>query len=259
MTSPRPPLLEVRGVRKSFGLTRALVGVDLEVDAGEVVCLMGPSGCGKSTLLRCINFLVEPDEGWVLMEGREIGRLPAAGGGARRDTEANINRMRSRIGMVFQLFQVWPHLTVLENVTKAPMVVLRQGREEAERTALRVIERVGMTDKKDAYPSQLSGGQQQRVAIARGLAMQPKLMLFDEPTSALDPELVGEVLGVMRELAEDGMTMLVVTHELGFAARAADRIVFMDGGRVVEQGVPQCMLGQPKSPRLQRFLSLVQH
>ena len=255
----RPPLLEAQGLKKSFGQVRALSGVDFELDEGQVVCVIGPSGCGKSTLLRCVNFLVEPDEGWVLVEGRPVGRLPAANGKARRDSEANINRMRSQIGMVFQQFNVWPHLTVLENVTKAPRVVLRQNRAQAEHTALRLIERVGLADKKDAYPSELSGGQQQRVAIARALALQPKLMLFDEPTSALDPELVGEVLAVMRELADDGMTMLVVTHELGFAARVADRVVFMEHGRILEQGTPQEMLVRPKSPRLQRFLSLVRH
>ena len=259
MTKPRQPLLQVQRLKKSFGPVTALAGVDFDVAEGQVVCIIGPSGCGKSTLLRCINFLVEPDEGSVLMEGRPIGRLPTADGRTKRDRKANINGMRSRIGMVFQSFNVWPHLTVLGNVIKAPMVVLRQSREEAERTALRLIERVGLGEKKDAYPSELSGGQQQRVAIARALAMSPKLMLFDEPTSSLDPELVGEVLAVMRELANDNMTMLVVTHELGFAAQVADRVVFMEAGRIIEEGPPSKILMRPETPRLQRFLSLVRH
>jgi polar amino acid transport system ATP-binding protein len=245
-------------LRKSFGAVQALAGVDLQVEHGQVVCIIGPSGCGKSTLLRCINFLVEPDEGLVYLEGEPIGQIPKAGGKVKRDSESNINRMRAHIGMVFQQFNVWPHLTVLDNVLKAPMVVLKKSRSEAEGVARRLIQRVGLSDKIDAYPHELSGGQQQRVAIARALAMSPKLILFDEPTSSLDPELVGEVLLVMRELAEEGMTMLVVTHELGFAAQVADRVVFMDFGRIVEDGPPQEVLVNPKSQRLQQFLSLVQ-
>jgi polar amino acid transport system ATP-binding protein len=187
-----------------------------------------------------------------------MGQIPRAGGRIQRDSESNINRMRARIGMVFQQFNVWPHLSVLDNVVKAPMVVLKKSRSEAEGVARRLIHRVGLSDKIDAYPHELSGGQQQRVAIARALAMSPKLILFDEPTSSLDPELVGEVLLVMRELAEEGMTMLVVTHELGFAAQVADHVVFMDFGRIVEDGPPQEVLVRPKSQRLQQFLSLVQ-
>jgi len=245
-------------LRKSFGAVQALAGVDLQVEHGQVVCIIGPSGCGKSTLLRCINFLVEPDEGLVYLEGQPMGQIPKTGGGVQRDSESNINRMRARIGMVFQQFNVWPHLSVLDNVVKAPMVVLKKSRSEAEGAARRLIQRVGLSDKIDAYPHELSGGQQQRVAIARALAISPRLILFDEPTSSLYPELVGEVLLVMRELAEEGMTMLVVTHELGFAAQVADRVVFMEFGRIVEDGPPQEVLVRPKSQRLLQFLSLVQ-
>jgi polar amino acid transport system ATP-binding protein len=258
MSAASPSCLQACGLRKSFGAVQALAGVDLQVEHGQVVCIIGPSGCGKSTLLRCINFLVEPDEGLVYLEGQPMGQIPRAGGRVQRDSESNINRMRARIGMVFQQFNVWPHLSVLDNVVKAPMVVLKKSRSEAEGVARRLIQRVGLSDKIDAYPHQLSGGQQQRVAIARALAMSPKLILFDEPTSSLDPELVGEVLLVMRELAEEGMTMLVVTHELGFAAQVADRVVFMDFGRIVEDGPPQEVLVSPKSQRLQQFLSSVQ-
>jgi polar amino acid transport system ATP-binding protein len=258
MSAASPSCLQACGLRKSFGAVQALAGVDLQVEHGQVVCIIGPSGCGKSTLLRCINFLVEPDEGLVYLEGQPMGQIPRAGGRVQRDSESNINRMRARIGMVFQQFNVWPHLSVLDNVVKAPMVVLKKSRSEAEGVARRLIQRVGLSDKIDAYPHQLSGGQQQRVAIARALAMSPKLILFDEPTSSLDPELVGEVLLVMRELAEEGMTMLVVTHELGFAAQVADRVVFMDSGRIVEDGPPQEVLVSPKSQRLQQFLSSVQ-
>jgi polar amino acid transport system ATP-binding protein len=258
MSAASPSCLQACGLRKSFGAVQALAGVDLQVEHGQVVCIIGPSGCGKSTLLRCINFLVEPDEGLVYLEGQPMGQIPRARGRVQRDSESNINRMRARIGMVFQQFNVWPHLSVLDNVVKAPMVVLKKSRSEAEGVARRLIQRVGLSDKIDAYPHQLSGGQQQRVAIARALAMSPKLILFDEPTSSLDPELVGEVLLVMRELAEEGMTMLVVTHELGFAAQVADRVVFMDFGRIVEDGPPQEVLVSPKSQRLQQFLSSVQ-
>jgi len=258
MSAASPSCLRAHGLRKSFGAVQALAGVDLQVEHGQVVCIIGPSGCGKSTLLRCINFLVEPDEGLVYLEGQPMGQIPRAGGRVQRDSESNINRMRARIGMVFQQFNVWPHLSVLDNVVKAPMVVLKKSRSEAEGVARRLIQRVGLSDKIDAYPHELSGGQQQRVAIARALAMSPKLILFDEPTSSLDPELVGEVLLVMRELAEEGMTMLVVTHELGFAAQVADRVVFMDFGRIVDDGPPQEVLVRPRSQRLQQFLSLVQ-
>jgi polar amino acid transport system ATP-binding protein len=247
----------VFGLKKSFGNVQALAGVDLHVEDSQVVCIIGPSGCGKSTLLRCINFLVEPDEGLVYLKGKPIGRVPNDRGKFQRDSEGNINRMRAEIGMVFQQFNVWPHLSALDNVSRAPMVVLKKPRAEAERAARRLLQRVGLSDKIDAYPHELSGGQQQRVAIARALAMSPKLMLFDEPTSSLDPELVGEVLLVMRELAGEGMTMLVVTHELGFAAQVAHRVVFMEFGRIIEDGPPQEVLVRPKTARLQQFLSLV--
>ena len=251
------PLLEVVGLRKTFGPIRALDGVDLTVATGEVVCVIGPSGCGKSTLLRCINFLTEPDDGHVLVGGRPMGMIPIPNGLRRRDRERNINWMRTRVGMVFQLFNVWPHLTVLDNIIKAPMVVLDKSRAAAEAEARALLERVGLLDKISSYPSELSGGQQQRVAIARALALQPDLMLFDEPTSALDPELVGEVLAVMRNLADEGMTMIVVTHELGFAAQVADRIIFMEAGQFVEQGPPDIIFRSPATQRLKDFLSLI--
>ncbi len=249
-------LLDIQGVRKRFGNIQALDGVDLSIGRGEVVCIIGPSGCGKSTLLRCINFLVEPDEGSVRLEGRYVGRVPHRGR-FRRDRERSINMMRARMAMVFQSFNLWPHLTVIENVARAPIVVLKRERDEVERRACALLVQVGLADKRDSYPAHLSGGQQQRVAIARALAMEPDVLLFDEPTSALDPELIGEVLGVMRGLAEQGRTMLVVTHELKFASQAADRIVFMDGGKVVEAGPPDALLRNPCSARLRGFLSMV--
>jgi polar amino acid transport system ATP-binding protein len=250
------PLLALRGLAKRFGKVQALHGVDLTVAQGEVVCVIGPSGCGKSTLLRAINFLVEPDEGEIVLEGRHVGRVPRYGRLAR-DSEANINYLRSRIGMVFQTFNLWPHMTVLENIARSPIVVSGLRRTEAETAALAHINRMGLTDKRDAYPAELSGGQQQRVAIARALAMNPVLLLFDEPTSALDPELIGEVLTVMRQLAAEGRTMIVVTHELGFAAHAANRIVFMDHGQIVESGPPATLLRNPRSLRLREFLSMI--
>ena len=253
------PLLQVRGLKKNFGNVQALCGGDLDGDEGQVVCIIGPSGCGKSTLLRCINFLIEPEEGVVLVEGQPIGHIPDRKGRFRRDRESNINRMRSEIGMVFQQLNVWPHLTALENVTRAPIMVKKLPARDVDGAARRLLQRVGLGDKMDQYLHELSGGQQQRVAIARALAMSPKLILFDEPTSSLDPELVGEVLLVMRELANNGMTMLVVTHELGFAAEAAHRVVFMESGRIVEEGPPQRILTRPTSPRLRQFLSLVRH
>jgi polar amino acid transport system ATP-binding protein len=250
-----PPLLELSGIEKQLGGKLVLAGIDLVVKQGEVVCIIGPSGCGKSTLLRCVDFLIEPDAGWIRLEGRPIGFVPGPRGAHRRDSEANLNRVRSRIGFVVQQVNLWPHLTALGNITKGPITVLKTPVAEAEAQAQQLLARVGLADKAGSYPAELSGGEQQRVAIARALAMNPVLMLCDEPTASLDPELVGEVLAVLTELSRAGMTMLVVTHELGFAARAADRIVFMDHGRIVEQGPPQMLLRAPRSDRLKKFLA----
>ncbi|MFF5180585.1 amino acid ABC transporter ATP-binding protein [Micromonospora sp. NPDC000316] len=245
-TTPPRPAVEIRDLHKSFGPLKVLKGIDFEVGQGEVVCVIGPSGSGKSTLLRCVDLLEEPTAGTIWVNGVEM-----------TDPDVEIDAVRRGIGMVFQSFNLFPHLTVLKNLTIAQRRVLRRGRAEAERIARANLERVGLSDKADAFPAQLSGGQQQRAAIARSLSMEPKLMLFDEPTSALDPELVGDVLTVMRKLAEDGMTMMVVTHEMAFARDVADRVVFMDGGVVVEQGPPQEVLGAPKHERTRAFLSRV--
>jgi polar amino acid transport system ATP-binding protein len=238
--------VRVTGLHKTFGDLEVLRGIDFEVARGEVVCIIGPSGSGKSTLLRCVNLLEQPTAGHVYVGGVEL-----------TDPEVDIDAARRRIGMVFQQFNLFPHLSVLGNITIAQRKVLRRSAEEAERIARDDLARVGLADKVDAYPAQLSGGQQQRVAIARALAMGPEVMLFDEPTSALDPELVGDVLGVMRRLALDGMTMLVVTHEMSFAREVADRVVFMDGGVIVEQGPPSKVIGDPAHERTRRFLSRV--
>ncbi len=238
--------IEVRGLRKSFGELEVLRGIDFRVARGEVVCVIGPSGSGKSTLLRCVNLLEEPTSGSVTVAGVEI-----------TDPEVDIDRVRRRIGMVFQSFNLFPHLSALGNLTIAQRRVLRRDKAEAARVARERLARVGLTDKESAYPAQLSGGQQQRVAIARALAMDPELMLFDEPTSALDPELVGEVLAVMRSLADEGMTMLVVTHEMSFAREVADRVVFMDGGVIVEEGTPEQVVGAPRHTRTRSFLARV--
>ena len=235
---------------------RALCGVDLAVSSGEVICIIGPSGCGKSTLLRCINILEQADKGYVYLDGEPMG-MRNVSGRRRRDREANINSMRRHVGMVFELFNVWPHLTALGNVATPLMTVLRRSQPEAEHSARERLIRVGLGDKVDCYPAEVSGGQLQRVSIARALAMEPRLMLLDEPTSALDPELVSEVIAVMRALAEAGMTMIVVTHELGFATQIADRIIFMDDGLIVEEGPPDVVLGKPQTERLERFLAKV--
>ncbi|MGN9778076.1 amino acid ABC transporter ATP-binding protein [Micromonospora sp. H33] len=245
-TTQSRPAVEIRDLHKSFGPLEVLKGIDFEVGHGEVVCVIGPSGSGKSTLLRCVNLLEEPTAGKIWVNGIEM-----------TDPDVEIDSVRRGIGMVFQSFNLFPHLTVLDNLTIAQRRVLRRGRAEAERIARDNLERVGLADKAKAFPAQLSGGQQQRAAIARSLSMDPKLMLFDEPTSALDPELVGDVLTVMRKLAEDGMTMMVVTHEMAFARDVADRVVFMDGGVVVEQGPPQEVLGAPRHERTRSFLSRV--
>ena len=245
-TSPSRPAVEIRDLHKSFGPLEVLKGIDFEVGHGEVVCVIGPSGSGKSTLLRCVNLLEEPTAGRIWVNGTEM-----------TDPDVELDAVRRGIGMVFQSFNLFPHLTVLDNLTIAQRRVLRRGRAESERVARANLARVGLTEKAAAYPAQLSGGQQQRAAIARSLSMDPKLMLFDEPTSALDPELVGDVLTVMRQLAEDGMTMMVVTHEMAFARDVADRVVFMDGGVVVEQGPPHEVLGAPRHERTRSFLSRV--
>ena len=240
------PAIEVIGLRKSFGELEVLKGVDLSVKAGEVVCVVGPSGSGKSTLLRCVNRLEEPTGGMIKIEGVNIV-----------DPDIDIDAVRTRIGMVFQQFNLFPHLSVLRNLTLAQRRVLRRRSSEAERVARETLDRVGLGDKVNAYPAHLSGGQQQRVAIARALSMNPDMMLFDEPTSALDPELVGEVLDVMRDLARGGMTMMVVTHEMGFAREVGDNLVFMDDGMIVENGVPKEVLANPRHERTRAFLSKV--
>ncbi|WP_184733058.1 amino acid ABC transporter ATP-binding protein [Saccharopolyspora phatthalungensis] len=248
--------MRAEGVGKSFGSVQVLKGIDLEVAAGEVVCVIGPSGSGKSTFLRCINHLEKIDHGRLSVNGTLIG-YEETDGGLHELREADIARQRTRIGMVFQRFNLFAHLSVLDNIVEAPIHVNGENRRDAERRARTLLERVGLADRADSYPNELSGGQQQRVAIARALAMNPALMLFDEPTSALDPELVGDVLDVMRDLARAGMTMIVVTHEIGFARELADRVVFMDDGRIVELGPPDLLLTAPSHPRTQAFLSTV--
>ncbi|HET8926211.1 MAG TPA: amino acid ABC transporter ATP-binding protein [Microbacterium sp.] len=240
------PAIELVGLVKRFGDNEVLRGIDFTVRPGEVVCVIGPSGSGKSTLLRSVNLLEEPSDGKVFVEGIDI-----------LDPEVDIDRVRTRIGMVFQSFNLFPHMTVLGNLTIAQRRVLKRDKAEAERVAHEMLGRVGLSEKADAYPSHLSGGQQQRVAIARALCMNPDMMLFDEPTSALDPELVGEVLAVMRSLADEGMTMLVVTHEMGFAREVGDRLIFMDGGVIVEEGDPREVLSNPQHERTRNFLSRV--
>ncbi|WP_037861501.1 amino acid ABC transporter ATP-binding protein [Streptomyces sp. 3211] len=249
-------MVEVRGVHKSFGPLEVLRGVDLLVRPGEVTVILGPSGSGKSTLLRTINHLEKVDRGWISVDGDLIG-YRSSRGKLYELKEKEVRRQRTRIGFVFQTFNLFPHLTVLDNLVEAPVAVLGRPRQEAEATARRLLERVGLADKVDAYPLQLSGGQQQRVAIARALALEPKVLLFDEPTSALDPELVGEVLDVIKDLARAGTTMIVVTHEIGFAREVADTVVFMDGGAVVEQGPPAAVLDDPRHARTRAFLSKV--
>jgi ABC-type polar amino acid transport system ATPase subunit len=248
------PMVKLQGIHKRFGQLEVLKGVDLEIAKGEVVCVLGPSGSGKSTLLRCINLLEPPEEGEIFLEGKDICRGPRAPSG---DAGWNLNFVRQRVGIVFQQFNLFPHKTALQNVTMGPERVLKRSRAESREKATKLLERVGLGDRLDQYPERLSGGQQQRVAIARALAMEPHVMLFDEVTSALDPELVKEVLDVMRELAEEGMTMFVVTHEIGFAREVGDRAVFMDGGVIVEQGKPVDVLDNPREERTQRFLGLV--
>ena len=240
-------MISVKGLRKNFGKHEVLKGIDIEIQPGEVVAIVGPSGCGKSTFLRCLNLLEKPSGGSILYHDVDLVS------GAPKET----NKVLLGMGMVFQQFNLLPHKTWLDNITLAPIKVQGTGKREAEERALKLLRTVGLEDKRDAYPNQLSGGQQQRIAIARSLALQPEVMLFDEPTSALDPEMVGEVLDLMRDLAKEGMTMAVVTHEMGFAREVADRVVFMADGRILEEGTPQQIFDSPKDPRLQDFLSKV--
>ena len=240
------PLIEVQGLKKYFGKVHALDDITETIYEGEVVAVIGPSGSGKSTFLRSLNLLEVPTEGHVLMEGVDI-----------TDPKTDINKLRQKMGMVFQQFNLFPHMTILKNLTLAPMKLQKLSEAEANERAMALLMRVGLADRANAYPAQLSGGQKQRIAIVRALAMKPDVMLFDEPTSALDPEMVGEVLEVMRGLARDGMTMVVVTHEMGFAREVATRVLFMDGGRIVEQNTPQELFDHPKSERLKNFLAKV--
>ncbi|HTZ86898.1 MAG TPA: amino acid ABC transporter ATP-binding protein [Solirubrobacteraceae bacterium] len=250
------PMVSAEAVHKRFGRIEVLKGIDLTVDPGEVLCLLGPSGSGKSTFLRCINHLEKIDSGRLSVDGELVG-YRQEGGKLHELRESEVARKRAEIGMVFQHFNLFPHMTAQENVTCAPIRVKREPAEDARAHARELLARVGLEDKLDAYPSQLSGGQQQRVAIARALAMRPKLMLFDEPTSALDPELVGDVLAAMQQLAREGMTMVVVTHEMGFAREVADTVVFMDDGIAVECGRPSQVLDNPRHERTRAFLSKV--
>jgi polar amino acid transport system ATP-binding protein len=256
MSASGTAMVNAEAVHKRYGRHEVLKGITLQVAAGEVMCLLGPSGSGKSTFLRCINHLEKIDSGRLSVDGELVG-YREVGGRLHELREAEVARKRAEIGMVFQHFNLFPHMTALENVTCAPLRVRREGREQARERALGLLARVGLADKVDAYPAQLSGGQQQRVAIARALAMQPKLMLFDEPTSALDPELVGDVLAAMQQLAREGMTMIVVTHEMGFAREVADTVTFMDDGVVIESGVPADVLESPREERTRSFLSKV--
>jgi len=251
-----PPMVVAADVDKHFGSLHALQGVSLEVERGEVLCIIGPSGSGKSTLLRCINQLESVDGGAVWVDG-ELAGFRQEGDALYALTDREVARQRLASGMVFQRFNLFAHLTVLANIIEGPVTVQKRPKAEAVAEAMALLQRVGLADKRDAYPAELSGGQQQRIAIARALAMKPKLMLFDEPTSALDPELVGEVLAVMRDLAASGMTMIVVTHELGFAREVAGRVVFMDRGRIVEIGPPQQVLGSPREARTRDFIAAV--
>ncbi len=246
--SASQPMILIENVSKYFGAFRALDQVNLSVEAGEVLMIIGPSGSGKSTLLRCINHLEVPDAGRIVVDGITVN-----------NNEAHINAVRAEVGMVFQRFELFPHLTVLENICLAQQKVRRRSRRESEQIAWQLLEKVGIPDQAHKHPGQLSGGQQQRVAIARSLAMQPKIMLFDEPTSALDPEMIKEVLDVMLALAAEGMTMVVVSHEMGFARNAANRVVFMDQGRIIEQGAPEAIFGAPQHERTKLFLSRILH
>jgi polar amino acid transport system ATP-binding protein len=248
----RPVVLEVVGLSKNFGSNTVLSDISLRVHKGETVCILGPSGSGKSTLLRCMNWLEEPDGGMVLLSGQRIGIRP---GTNIRMSDRDLAAIRTRIGMVFQHFALWPHLTVLQNVMEAPVHVLKRDKREVRKEVEALLQRVGLGDKMDSFPARLSGGQKQRVGIARSLAMKPDAILFDEPTSALDPELVGEVLSVMKDMAREGMTMVVVTHEMGFARDVANRVVFMDNGKNVETASPERFFAAPETERARQFLT----
>ena len=239
-------MISVKNLRKSFHGTEVLKGITTEIDRGDVVCIIGPSGSGKSTFLRCLNRLETPDSGEILLDGVDL-----------MDRKTDLDRQRMKMGMVFQQFNLFPHMTILKNLTVSPMMLKKTPQAEAEAKAMQLLERVGLADRARDYPAQLSGGQKQRVAIVRALCMEPEVMLFDEPTSALDPEMVGEVLDVMRELAESGMTMVVVTHEMGFAREVGNRVLFMDGGVIMEENAPAELFGNPQSERLKTFLSKV--
>ncbi len=238
-------MISIKSIHKKFGKLHVLKGIDAQIREKEVVVIIGPSGSGKSTLLRCINFLEEPTDGEIIVDGISL------------TSESNINKVREEVGMVFQRFNLFPHMTVVDNITLAPMQVRKMNKSDAQKVALELLEKVGLADKAQAYPEQLSGGQQQRVAIARALAMRPKIMLFDEPTSALDPEMIKEVLDVMKTLANEGMTMVVVTHEMGFAREVGDRVIFMDEGRIVEENVPDELFTNAKEERTKLFLSKI--
>jgi polar amino acid transport system ATP-binding protein len=253
------PVLRIRNLHKRFGDLDVLRGIDLEIAEGEVLVVIGPSGSGKSTLLRCMNFLEEYEHGEIFFFDQLVGYRKRANGALVRDNPRHLNKVRAQMGMVFQSFNLFPHMSVLENVIEGPVIVLKENKQQAIGRATKLIERVGLIDKLNIYPSKLSGGQQQRAAIARALAMRPKAMLFDEPTSALDPELVGEVLEVMKSLAADGMTMVIVTHEMGFAREVADRVVMIDEGRIVEIGPPDKIFNAPTHPRTIDFLRRVLH
>lgn len=244
--SNKEVLLELKDLHKSFGNLEVIKGIDLEIDKGDILVIIGPSGSGKSTVLRCMNLLEEPTSGQIIFEGKDILK-----------NLRTIDKTREKIGMVFQNFNLFPNKTILDNITLAPMKVKGKTKEEAEKKAKELLERVGLLDKVDAYPVQLSGGQQQRIAIARALAMEPDMMLFDEPTSALDPEMVKEVLDVIKELAHEGMTMAIVTHEMGFAKEVADRVIFVDGGKIVEDGSPEEVFNRPKSDRAKDFFDKI--
>lgn len=238
-------MIKMNDVHKSFGKVEVLKGINLHVEKGEVVVIIGPSGSGKSTVLRCMNYLEQPTSGEVIVDGMNL------------NDKANINNVRAEVGMVFQRFNLFPHMSVLDNITLAPQKIRKMSKADAEKIAHKLLTKVGLSEKANAYPEQLSGGQQQRVAIARALAMKPKVMLFDEPTSALDPEMVHEVLDVMKELAEEGMTMVVVTHEMGFAREVGTRLLFVDGGQILEEGEPNAVFANPKNERTQLFLSKI--